>query len=194
MNPRRHFLSPIVLAVVMVLAAVHSSAAQQLTLTPYKASGTYRVGEKVGWTAKLIPGSAPTGDYTYTIKKNNQDVIKTGNLDLTTGHATIEVTLDEPAMVYVQISTPGGSGLGSSGSIAVGAAVAPEKLLPSVPRPVDFDSFWDSKIKMLKTIPENTVLTSSDSGQPDVEYATIRMDHINGTHVYGQLAKPRRDG
>ena len=194
MSTRRHFLSPIVLAVV-VLAAAHSSAAQQLTLTPYKASGTYVVGEKVGWTANLSPDSAPTGDYTYTIKKNNQDVIKTGKLDPASGHATIEVTLDEPAMVYVQISTPGGSsGPGSSGSIAVGAAVAPEKLLPSVPRPVDFDSFWDSKIRMLKRIPENTVLTSSDSGRPDVEYATIRMDHINGTHVYGQLAKPRHDG
>ena len=194
MSTRRHFLSPIVLAVVIVLAAAHSTSAQQLTLTPYKASGTYGVGEKVGWTANLSPGSAPTRDYTYTIKKNNQDVIKTGKLDLAKGHATIEVTLDEPAMVYVQISTPGGTGPGSSGSIAVGAAVAPEKLLPSVPRPVDFDSFWDSKIRMLKTIPENTVLTSSDSGQPGVEYATIRMDHINGTHVYGQLAKPRHDG
>jgi len=194
MSARRHFLSPIVLAVVIVLAAAHSSSAQQLTLTPYKASGTYGVGEKVGWTANLPPGSAPTGDYTYTIKKNNQDVIKTGNLDLATGRATIEVTLDEPAMIYVRISTPGGSRPGSSGSIAVGAAVAPEKLLPSVPRPADFDSFWDSKIRMLKAIPENAVLTSSDSGTPDVEYATIRMDHINGTHVYGQLAKPGHDG
>jgi cephalosporin-C deacetylase len=194
MSSRRHFLSPIVLAVAVVLAAAHSSSAQQLTLTPYKASGIYSVGEKVGWTANLQLGSAPTGDYTYTIKKNNQDVIKTGNLDLATGRATIEVTLDEPAMVYVRISTPAGSGSGSSGSIAVGAAVAPEKLLPSVPRPADFESFWDSKIRMLKTIPENTVLTSSDSGMPDVEYATIRMDHINGKHVYGQLAKPKHDG
>jgi len=195
MSSRRHLLSPIVLAVAIVLAAAHSSPPQQLTLTPYKASGTYGVGEKVGWTVNLSPGSTLTGDYTYTVKKNNQDVIKTGKLDLTTGRATIEVTLAEPAMIYVQISTPGGGSVPrSSGSIAVGAAVAPEKLLPSVPRPIDFDSFWDSKIRMLKAIPENTVLTSSDSGQPDVEYATIRMDHINGTHVYGQLAKPRHDG
>ena len=28
----------------------------------------------------------------------------------------------------------------------------------------------------------------------DVEYATIKMDHINGTHVYGQMAKPKNDG
>jgi len=28
-------------------------------------------------------------------------------------------------------------------------------------------------------------------GNPNVEYAMIRMDNINGTHIYGQLAKPR---
>src|SRR6267142_4154290 len=116
MSSRRHFHSLIVPAVVIILTAAHSISAQELTLTPYKASGTDGVGEKVGWTANLPPGSAPTGDYTYTIKKNNQDVIKTGNLDLTTGRATIEVTLDVPAMVYVSISLPG-----SSGSLAVGA-------------------------------------------------------------------------
>src|SRR5882757_5858229 len=106
MSSRRDFLSPIILAVVMVLAAAHSSSAQQLTLTPYKATGIYGVGETVGWTVNVPTGSAPTRDYTYTIKKNNQDVIKTGKLDLATGHAAIEVTLNEPAMVYVRISIP----------------------------------------------------------------------------------------
>jgi len=97
-------------------------------------------------------------------------------------------------MVDVQISTPGGPDTQPGGSIALGAAVAPEKLEPSASRPADFDSFWDSKIRMLKSIPENAVLTPSESGLADIDYATIRMDHINGTHVYGQLAKPKREG
>src|SRR6266850_3644271 len=115
MSSRRHSLSPIVLAVVIVLAVAHSISAQELTLTPYKASGTYGVGEKVGWTANLPPGSAPTGDYTYTIRKNNQDVIKTGNLDLATGRATIEVTPVhgqeiKPSMTLTSSSPVGGGG------------------------------------------------------------------------------------
>jgi cephalosporin-C deacetylase-like acetyl esterase/lysophospholipase L1-like esterase len=99
----------------------------------------------------------------------------------------IEVTLDEPAMVHVQISASGGE-------TAVGAAVAPERLQPSVPRPADFDRFWDSKIRLLKRTPENAVLKPSDSGTPGVEYATIRMDNVDGARVHGQMAKPNRPG
>src|ERR1044072_1683620 len=190
MQARRHFVFKIIAASIFLQAAAHLCSAQQLTLTPYKASGIYGVGEKVGWTASLPQGAVSTGDYAYTIRKNNQDVIKTGSLDFSAGRTSIEVTLDEPAMIYVQISSHGDSGKG----MAVGAAVAPEKLRPSVPRPADFDSFWDSKIKMLKKIPQNAVLTPSDSGKPDIEYATIKMDNINGAHVYGQLAKPKKQG
>ena len=194
MNPRRYFVQTIVAALIFFPAAAHLCSAQQLTLTPYKASGIYGVGEKVGWTANVPQGAVLTGGYTYTVKKNNQDLIKAGALDFSAGRITIEVTPDEPMMIYVQISNPGVPGPGSGGGMAVGAAVAPERLRPSVPRPADFDSFWDSKIKMLKAIPENAVLTPSDSGKPGIEYATIRMDNVNGAHVYGQLAKPKKPG
>jgi hypothetical protein len=194
MSLRRHFNFTIILAAFVFLTATAFCLAQQPAINPFKSSGIYGVGESVGWTVTLPQGTAPNVDYTYTIKKNNYDVIKTGKLDLSKGRDTIEVTLPEPAMVYVQISTTGRQGTQSGGMIALGAAVAPEKLEPSVPRPADFDRFWDSKIKMLEAIPENAILTRSDSGLADVDYATIKMDHINGTHVYGQLAKPKREG
>src|SRR5271170_1598224 len=123
-----------------------------MTLTPFKASGVYDIGEKVGWTI-----AGPVGDYTYTVKKNNFDTIKTGKFDLSAGSATIEVTLDEPAMVYAQVSSAGGEAIPP-----VGAAVAPDQLQPSVACPADFDSFWASKIQLLEAIPENAVLTPSD--------------------------------
>jgi cephalosporin-C deacetylase-like acetyl esterase len=194
MNPRKHFTLTLIAACFYFLAAVPLCPAQPLLLKPYKASGIYRVGEKVGWTVTLPQGVVPTVDYTYTIRKNNQDVIKTGRLEFSGGRAILEITVNEPAMVYVQISSPAATGRGSDAGIVVGAAVAPERLKPSVPRPADFDSFWNAKIKLLKQIPQNAVLTPSDSGKSDIEYATIKMDHINGTHVYGQLAKPKKPG
>ncbi len=75
-----------------------------------------------------------------------------------------------------------------------GAAVAPRKLQPVAPKPGDFDAFWKAKIAGLEAIPENAVLTPGESYSPDVDYATIQMDHVNGTHVYGQLAKPKTPG
>jgi cephalosporin-C deacetylase-like acetyl esterase/lysophospholipase L1-like esterase len=169
--------------------------AEKLTVIPYRASGIYGIGEKVGWTISLPQNAGSTNSgYSYTIKKNNQEQIRAGSVDFSSGRATIEVTLNEPAMVYVKISPQGDSASASAGPIVLGAAVAPEKLQPSVPRPADFDSFWGSKIKMLDAIPQNAVLTPADSGKPDIEYATIKMDHINGTHVYGQLARPKKEG
>ena len=43
-------------------------------------------------------------------------------------------------------------------------------------------------------IPATPVLTPGESGRPGVEYATIKMNNINGAHVYGQFAKPAREG
>ncbi|HEX8290560.1 MAG TPA: acetylxylan esterase, partial [Pyrinomonadaceae bacterium] len=184
-----------VAAFALLLFAAHPCAAQQPRFTPYRASGIYGLGEKVGWTAELPPGASRSAAYTYAIRKNNQDVIKTGTLDFTSGRAAIETVLDEPAMVYVQISTTDQSTGQKPGPLAaLGAAVAPERLRPSAPRPADFDAFWSSKIRALKAVPENAVLTPSESGRPGVEYATIRMDNVGGAHVYGQLAKPKRPG
>src|SRR5918997_4160039 len=107
MNPLRHPVRTLVTALIFFHLAAHLCPAQQPTFTPYKASSIYTLGEKVGWTAAPPPGAAPPAGYTYTVRKNNQDVIKTGALDFSSGRANIpniEVTLDEPAMVYVQVS------------------------------------------------------------------------------------------
>jgi cephalosporin-C deacetylase-like acetyl esterase/lysophospholipase L1-like esterase len=189
---KRKQLAAAFAASLFVLTAAPLCAAQQLTLTPYKASGIYAVGEKVGWTASLPPGATPAGDYSYVVRKNNLTVIKTGTINLSSGRATVEVTSDEPAMIYVQITPPAGDGPGRS--MAVGAAVAPERLRPSVGRPADFDGFWASKIRSLIRVPANAVLKPSDSGKPGVEYATITLDNVNGAHVRGQLAKPKGPG
>lgn len=188
LNNRKHFARAIC-AFIFLLAVASLCAAQQPKFTPYKASGIYDINEKVGWTAALPQGALST-DYSYTIRKNNQVVIKTGKLDFSLGRALIETTIDEPAMVYVEI-TPLSN---PKTKIALGAAVAPDELRPSVPRPKDFDRFWQSKIKMLKAIPPNSTLAPADSGKPGVEYAIIKMNNINGASVHGQIAKPARPG
>ncbi|HVT27025.1 MAG TPA: acetylxylan esterase, partial [Lacipirellulaceae bacterium] len=96
-------------------------------------------------------------------------------------------------MLYLEIKPRGQDG-NDVRPIVAGAAIAPELLKPVAPCPANFDTFWASKIKLLEAIPANPVLTPADSGRPDVDYATIRMDHVRGTHVYGQIAKPKRDG
>ncbi|AIE87482.1 acetylxylan esterase [Fimbriimonas ginsengisoli] len=180
----------LVLFAAVTVGSIHAQPQQtsvRPTVQPFNASGIYKRGEKAGWTITPVTGSSVT-KVAYTVKKNNQTVVRSGELDLSAGKATIEVAVDEPAMIYLEVGPAG------ERPAAFGAAVDPTHLRPVSPRPKDFDAFWRGKIAGLKAIPENPVVTPAESGKPDVDYATIRMDHVNGTHVYGQLAKPSKHG
>ena len=171
------------LAFALVCALAAAAPAQQLSFTPFHANGIYDVGEKAGWTVTQA-AAAPVSKYTYVIKKNNADVVRTDTLDLSSGTATIEATLNEPAMLYVEVA--------ADPVIHLGAAIAPRKLQPSVPRPADFDSFWNAKLKALRGIPINPELTPLE-GVADVELYGVRLESL-GSHVQGYLAKPAKGG
>jgi cephalosporin-C deacetylase len=81
----------------------------QLLFTPFHANGIYALGEKVGWTVTAAPGTVPPkGRFSYTIKSNDLDVVKTGSFDLGSGTAIIETTFDQPAMLYVTVDYEAG--------------------------------------------------------------------------------------
>jgi cephalosporin-C deacetylase-like acetyl esterase/lysophospholipase L1-like esterase len=164
-------------------------AADQPVLTPLKPGGVYGLGEKAGWRVSVPNDVAAHGPYTYTLKKNNFEVLKSGTLRKS-GHSTIEIALKEPAMLYLEVTGPGKD----AKPMAYGAAIAPTQLQPSVPRPADFDQFWAEKIALLQHVPANPVLVKKDSGRPGVDYYILKMDHIDGRHIYGQVAKPSHAG
>jgi cephalosporin-C deacetylase-like acetyl esterase len=165
------------------------SDAQQLSFAPFHSTGIYRLGEKAGWTVSL-PNGAAAAKYNYEIKKNNFDTIKTGTLDLSSGSATIETTLTEPAMLYVTV-TPEGAPAASA--VHLGAAVAPTQLKPSLPRPADFDAFWFNKLQYLSVTPMNAMLAPMKTSQAGVELSTVQVDAV-GSRVHGYLAKPIKLG
>src|SRR5688572_11200293 len=149
---------------------------------PYQPSGIYALGETVGWHVTL-PWNSPAAS--YVIRKNNLGEIGRGKI--TPGYpAKIEATLDEPGMVFVEVTenTPGAK------PKALGAAVSPEKIAPSIPAPADFDAFWKSKIAALRKVPMNPVLTDKPRVREGVSFSILRMDHVEGRHVWGQVAKP----
>ncbi|HXN47456.1 MAG TPA: acetylxylan esterase [Bryobacteraceae bacterium] len=172
------------LALALVCAFAAAAPAQQLSFTPFHANGIYDIGEKAGWTVTQS-APAPAGKYAYVIKKNNADVVQTGTLDLSSGTATIETTLSEPAMLYVEVAT--------DPVIHLGAAIAPRRLQPSAPRPADFDSFWNAKLKALSEVPINPQLTPLETTVADVELYLVKLESL-GSHVRGYLAKPAKPG
>jgi cephalosporin-C deacetylase-like acetyl esterase len=181
--------------------AQHPPIPQQLTFTPYRASGIYDVGEKVGWT--VTPGPVtPTYSYKWTIRGNNAVVLKEGKLDLTSGTHKIEITADQPEMIYVAIEPAakgaseefiGGNTGRNNGLYAVGAAVAPTKIGLSTPRPEDFDAFWAAKLAAQAKIPIHPVLTPVTTDVPGVRMSMFVLDAL-GSKAHGYLAEPAKEG
>jgi len=149
---------------------------------PYKSSGIYDLGETAGWYVTL-PWGSPAA--TYIVRSNNLDEIGRGRIE-PGKPATIEAKLAAPGMVFVEVTenSPGAK------PKALGAAVAPEKIQPSIPAPADFDAFWKAKIAALRKVPARPQLTEKPSDKDGVDFGILKMDHLDGKHVWGQVAKP----
>jgi len=173
------------------IASAPGPALVKPTFVPRNAAGIYALGDTVAWTATLPSDSAPApGGYLYKIRKNNLEILETGVLDFSKGPATIDVVVREPMMVYVEVTVPGYE----AGAVAkLGAAVAPSKLTPAVPRPVDFDEFWDARLKALAAVPIDPVVTPVESPDPSVELFSVALRSVGST-ARAWLAKPKRPG
>ncbi len=117
-------------------------AAPMLLVNRDRDSDIYAIGEMVGWSITRAPG-APAQGYRYTIKENGLKVIDSGELHFAANVARIEVKGTHPEMLYVEIAIP----KQGEPPMLLGAAVAPERLRPSVPEPADFERFWRSKLR-----------------------------------------------
>lgn len=180
-RPRAAFTAPIV---VLLAGLAPPCGADGLVLEPFKPGGIYAVGERVGWRVTATERDTG-GEYVYTIFRNGLEEIAGGRFEAS-GPATIEVTVDEPAMLRLEVR-PAGS---ADDVQSAGAAVSPERLRPSAPEPPDFDLFWTEKIRALGKVAPNPVLTAKPSGRDGIEYYTLRMDHLGDRHIHGQLARP----
>jgi cephalosporin-C deacetylase-like acetyl esterase len=174
---------------VALLVLASAAQAQQLQFAPFHSTGIYKLGDKAGWTVSLPKGAA-IAKYNYEIKENNFDTIKVGTLDLSSGSATIETTLQEPAMLYVTVNAEGAP---AASAVHLGAAVAPTQLKPSVARPPDFEAFWLNKLQYLSITPMRPMIEPMKTDQAGVELSTVQVDAF-GSRVHGYLAKPIRLG
>lgn len=68
----------------------------------------------------------------------------------------------------------------------------PSRSRRGLPRPADFDSFWDAKFKALSAIPINPVLIPAQTSKAGVELYTVKLDSL-GSHVQGYLANSVTD-
>jgi cephalosporin-C deacetylase-like acetyl esterase len=191
-----------VLAVAFLLA-ISPAAAQllpnvNLVFEPLRASNIYKVGERAGWNIHALLGAGYT-KYSYELRENNLKVLQSGTVDLSSGLATIETTLDHPGMLYLRLSYIGVPEPATPPTaqeldkLTVAAAVAPEQIRLPAAKPADFDSFWAAKLAALKQVPINPKLAPAASDRENVDLYTVTLDSLN-SKAHGYLAVPKSGG
>jgi cephalosporin-C deacetylase-like acetyl esterase len=178
----------------LVIALIVSAApcfGQQITVSAAKPGGIYDVGEKIVWRLTVEDDAAASLEKIgYVLKKGMLTEVGRGELTLKNNAAELETRLDEPGSIFAEFTaTPAGK---EQIKNVAGAVVAPGKIKPSTPRPLDFDAFWQSKIRELATVPANPVLKPVESGNETIDYWKISFNNIRGTKVRGQLARPKK--
>jgi cephalosporin-C deacetylase-like acetyl esterase len=180
------------LAASVVFFLGNTAWSQTVTATQTHPSGVYTAGEKVSWTIQASgDGVASLTSVPYAIKTNLMTVLKEGTVDLSKGSVQLDASLDQPGTLGVSMKLPGGE---KPERLVAGAIVSPQQIKPSAPPPDDFEQFWKEKVAAAEAIALNPEVEKGKAQKTGVEYYKVRLDNINGTHVYGQLAKPAKPG
>ncbi len=167
------------------------ASAQTITVESGKPGGVYQPGEKIVWHLKVTgEGAADVAKISYVLKEGQIKETGQGELTLKEGAADLETTMSTPGSVlaYLTITVPGKPPIKGYAGALVGA----DRIKPSAPPPADFDSFWKAKVAELHRVPMNPVLAPGESDLDTADYWTILLDNIRGTHVQGQLSRPKQ--
>lgn len=171
------------------LFILSSADAQEIVATPSKPLGVYMLGEQASWRLNVRESGA--AEVRYTLKRNGLMVQREGVLPLVNGAATLNEAIDKPGTLLAELKVK----LPNREIAALaGAAFSPERIGTSEERPSDFDAFWRDKLAELRKVPANPIVEAADSGRPSISYYKVRMNNIQGTQIYGQLARPKRTG
>ncbi len=172
-------------------AAADQVAPPRVTIVSDHADGIYALGQSVHW--RIEPGSPVRfGEARYTLRKGGLVSLREGKLALASTVEEIDATLPEPGTLLLEVKATDHEG--KPVRALGGAVIAPERIQPAAPRPADFDRFWQAKLDELAKVPPAPQLVSGDSGKPEVDYWQVTMDNIRGTHIRGQLARPKAAG
>lgn len=172
----------------LLLSGAIQAQAQGVQVRASHPDGVYAAGETIVWEV-TAGGTPPTASRSahYQVKLGGGKVLQQGDLDLSKGAAEVRYVPAQSAAYLLTITdTTDPKAPVSYG----GAVVSPNRIQGSLPKPSDFDAFWQGKLKALRAVPAAPVVTPGDSGVPGVDYETVAINNIAGATVYAQIAHP----
>lgn len=179
-----------VLAFAFVVLRCTAATDYTLTVASDRAEALYKQGETVTFEIGLLRQGKPVeaGEIDWLLSKDGVPPIRQGTVALKNGRATLSGSLDEPGFLQCRVTFKDGA---QTVTALAGAGVDPVKIQPSMPRPADFDAFWDGQLARLAAVPINARLTSvpAPADRPGIELFDLQADCI-GAPVSGYYARP----
>ncbi len=171
-------------ALIYLFLVFSSLIAGEIAVEPGNKTGVYKNGEEASWSIDIKNGEgAVNGEASYSVLDGGFTKTAEGKVAVKDGKAVVKATKKEPGTLLLNVEYGKDKGVG-------GAVFDWPEIKPSAEEPADFDKFWQGKIAELAAVPMNVQLEKLDE-PGDVDYWKITMDNINGSKIYGQIAKPK---
>ena len=209
-----------VLASVLAVSALSAQASVCLVGKTDKAPLSYKCGEKIVFSLKLVNGrELPEGSRMRWRLSSDAGEHRDGNESLPIDEPfKVETTMEKPGFVRLEAVVIGEDGkdvlqnfadneLTPDGKRPMnqwekgerrvffdgGAAVEPEKLT-SMPEPKDFDKFWAKQLARLAKVPMKVRKVEAKSCTPDVKIYIVEIACAGKRPVTGELSVPTKPG
>jgi hypothetical protein len=188
------WVAVLVLVALWHLASLPSRGlAAEIRVEVDRADGTYRLGEEA--TFRVSVDREVGQECVVCLSNDGYKVIHEGPVALVDGKATVRGTLREPGVLRCRVNSADGKRWGIAA-----AAFEPLRIQPSMPKPDDFDRFWNLQKAKLAEVPRDVRLERDPALDPAAEkegafaFWKISLGNIDGTRVRGYFARPSGDG
>ena len=193
---KRRFLGVLIaLLTVIGVCAQPSLKKVQVHLVPDKEDAIYKLGEQAKFKVIALDCELMLSniEVNYEVSedlmpahvkksirlKGNEGVIQAGTMK-EPGYLRVKATVEHEGTKYTSYSTVG---------------FEPDKLMPTVKQPSDFDEYWSKTLKLLDKVDLSPRMERlADRCTDKVEVYHISYGNINGTRMYGVLTMPKAEG
>lgn len=151
----------------------------------------YKCGEDATFTVTVLStdgAAATSGRVTWRLDNYGAHKFSDGAVDLANGNPfVVKGTMSVPGFLRLEVYGESGRRLG-----AYSAAFEPEKIRVAMPKPADFDAFWDDAVARLdKEVPlDPRVEAVPGYSRKGVTLHRVSFATVGGERVYGALGMP----
>lgn len=170
---------------------VISNGSSRLRFSLDRRDAIYKCGEDATFTVTILSTNgavATSGSVAWRMDNYGAHKFDEGEVDLANGNPfVVKGTMPTPGFLRLEVRGERGRRLG-----AYSAAFEPEKIRVAVPKPADFDAFWDDAVARLdKEVPlDPRVEVVPGYSRNGVTLNRVSFATVGGERVYGVLGMP----